>query len=59
MGKKIQSIKGFYDVSPKRQKLWRFFESKILNILDQYSYEEIGGYSMNYYTWGRRKIYII
>ncbi len=42
MGKKIQSIKGFYDVSPKRQKLWRFFESKILNILDQYSYEEIG-----------------
>ena len=42
MAKKIQSIKGFYDVPPGRQNLWRFMESKILSILDQYSYQEIG-----------------
>ena len=42
MVKKIQSIKGFYDVPPQRQKLWRFLESKILSALDQYNYEEIG-----------------
>ena len=42
MAKKIQSIKGFYDVPPQRQKLWRFMESKILSVLDQYSYQEIG-----------------
>jgi histidyl-tRNA synthetase len=42
MVKKIQSIKGFYDVHPQRQKLWRFLESKILLALDQYNYEEIG-----------------
>lgn len=42
MVKKIQSIKGFYDVLPHRQKLWRFLESKILSALDQYNYEEIG-----------------
>ena len=42
MAKKIQSIKGFYDVLPQRQKLWRFMESKILSVLDQYSYQEIG-----------------
>ena len=34
MAKKIQSIKGFYDVEPERQILWRVFESKILSILD-------------------------
>ena len=42
MAKKIQSIKGFYDVEPERQILWRVFESKILSILDQYNYQEIG-----------------
>ena len=42
MAKKIQSIKGFYDVPPQRQKFWRFMESKILSVLDQYSYQEIG-----------------
>tara|TARA_B100000035_G_C21037096_1_gene571649 strand:+ start:3085 stop:4347 length:1263 start_codon:yes stop_codon:yes gene_type:complete len=42
MAKKIQSIKGFYDVHPQRQKLWRFMESKILSVLDQYNYQEIG-----------------
>ena len=42
MAKKIQSIKGFYDVLPQRQKLWRFMESKILSVLDQYNYQEIG-----------------
>ena len=42
MAKKIQSIKGFYDVPPQRQKLWRFMESKILSVLDQYNYQEIG-----------------
>ncbi|MFL3023627.1 MAG: histidine--tRNA ligase [Methylophilaceae bacterium] len=42
MAKKIQSIKGFYDVPPQRQKLWRFMESKILSVLDQYGFQEIG-----------------
>ena len=42
MTKKFQSIKGFYDVLPERQKFWRFFEGKILALLDQYYYEEIG-----------------
>jgi histidyl-tRNA synthetase len=42
MAKKIQSVKGFYDVPPQRQKLWRFMESKILSVLDQYNYQEIG-----------------
>jgi len=42
MIKKFQSIKGFYDVLPEKQRLWRFFEDKILFILDQYHYQEIG-----------------
>ena len=42
MVNKIQSIKGFYDVSPDVQKIWRYFESKCLSIFDQYGYEEIG-----------------
>jgi histidyl-tRNA synthetase len=42
MVKKFQSIKGFYDVSPDRQRLWRFFEKEALKVLDQYSFEEIG-----------------
>lgn len=42
MVKKIQSIKGFYDVPPKRQKIWRFMEEKVLSVIDQYNYQEIG-----------------
>ena len=42
MTKKFQSIKGFYDVVPERQKLWRFFEQQILLVLDQYAFQEIG-----------------
>ena len=42
MAKKFQSIKGFYDVGPDRQRLWRFFEKEALKVLDQYSFEEIG-----------------
>jgi histidyl-tRNA synthetase len=42
MTKKFQSIKGFYDVTPDRQRLWRFFEKEALKVLDQYSFEEIG-----------------
>ena len=42
MVNKIQSIKGFYDVAPDVQKVWRYFESKCLSIFDQYGYEEIG-----------------
>ena len=42
MAKKIQSIKGFYDVAPERQKLWRYFEATVLSVLDQYHYQEIG-----------------
>ena len=42
MVKKFQTLKGFYDVLPKKQDLWRFFEEKSLFILDQYNYKEIG-----------------
>tara|TARA_B100000767_G_scaffold253935_1_gene258918 strand:+ start:2743 stop:4008 length:1266 start_codon:yes stop_codon:yes gene_type:complete len=42
MTNNIQSIKGFYDVAPGVQKIWRYFESKCLSIFDQYGYEEIG-----------------
>ena len=42
MVNKIQSIKGFYDVAPDVQKIWRYFESKCLSIFDQYGYTEIG-----------------
>jgi len=42
MVNKIQSIKGFYDVAPDIQKIWRFFESSCLSIFDQYGFEEIG-----------------
>jgi len=42
MKNKFQSIKGFYDVVPERQKLWRFFEEKALKVLDQYYFQEIG-----------------
>lgn len=42
MVNKINSIKGFYDVEPNRQKVWRHFESICLSIFDQYGFEEIG-----------------
>ncbi len=42
MVKKFQTLKGFYDVLPEKQDLWRFFEEKSLFILDQYNYKEIG-----------------
>ena len=42
MVNKFQSIKGFYDVLPERQKLFRFFEKIALDILDQYDFCEIG-----------------
>jgi histidyl-tRNA synthetase len=42
MAKKFQTLKGFYDVLPERQRLWRYFEEKALYILDQYHYQEIG-----------------
>ncbi|MGB1086618.1 MAG: histidine--tRNA ligase [Methylophilaceae bacterium] len=42
MTKKFQSVKGFYDVLPEKQKLFRFFEDVALDLLDQYGYHEIG-----------------
>lgn len=42
MTKKFQSVKGFYDVLPEKQKLFRFFEDVALELLDQYGYHEIG-----------------
>ncbi len=42
MANKFQSIKGFYDVLPDRQKLFRFFEKIALDLLDQYDFREIG-----------------
>jgi len=42
MANKFQSIKGFYDVLPDRQKLFRFFEKIALDLLEQYDFREIG-----------------
>jgi histidyl-tRNA synthetase len=41
MSKKLQSIKGFYDVLPDKTLLWHFVEDKIREILNLYGYEKI------------------
>jgi histidyl-tRNA synthetase len=41
MGKKCQSIKGFYDVLPDKTPLWHFVEDKIREVLNLYAYEKI------------------
>jgi len=41
MSKKLQSMKGFYDVLPDKTPLWHFVEDKILEVLNLYAYEKI------------------
>ena len=41
MSKKLQSIKGFYDVLPDKTPLWYFVEDKIREVLNLYAYEKI------------------
>ena len=41
MPKKLQSIKGFYDVLPDKTPLWYFVEEKIREVLNLYAYEKI------------------
>ena len=41
MSKKLQSIKGFYDVLPDKTPLWNFVEDKIREVLNLYAYEKI------------------
>ncbi|CAM8342676.1 HisS Histidyl-tRNA synthetase [Candidatus Methylopumilus planktonicus] len=41
MSKKLQSIKGFYDVLPDKTPLWQFVEDKIREVLNLYAYEKI------------------
>lgn len=41
MPKKLQSIKGFYDVLPDKTLLWHFVEDKIREVLNLYAYEKI------------------
>jgi len=41
MSKKLQSIKGFYDVLPDKTPLWHFIEDKIRDVLNLYAYEKI------------------
>jgi len=41
MSKKLQSIKGFYDVLPDKTPLWHFVEDKIREALNLYAYEKI------------------
>jgi histidyl-tRNA synthetase len=41
MPKKLQSIKGFYDVLPDKTPLWYFVEDKIREVLNLYAYEKI------------------
>ena len=42
--KKYQSIKGFYDVLPEKQKYWRFFYETAYQVLDRFgiaAYKEL------------------
>jgi histidyl-tRNA synthetase len=41
MPKKLQSIKGFYDVLPDKTPFWYFVEDKIREVLNLYAYEKI------------------
>ena len=41
MPKKLQSIKGFYDVLPDKTPLWHFVENKAREVLNLYAYEKI------------------
>ena len=41
MSKKLQSIKGFYDVLPDKTSLWHFVEDKMREVLNLYAYEKI------------------
>jgi len=41
MSKKLQSIKGFYDVLPDKTPLWHFVEDKMREVLNLYAYEKI------------------
>jgi len=41
MSKKLQSIKGFYDVLPDKTPLWHFVEDKVREVLNLYAYEKI------------------
>ena len=41
MSKKLQSVKGFYDVLPDKTPLWHFVEDKIREVLNLYAYEKI------------------
>jgi len=41
MSKKLQSIKGFYDVLPDKTPLWYFVEDKMREVLNLYAYEKI------------------
>ena len=41
MSKKLQSVKGFYDVLPDKTPLWYFVEDKIREVLNLYAYEKI------------------
>ena len=41
MSKKLQSVKGFYDVLPDKTALWHFVEDKMREVLNLYAYEKI------------------
>ena len=41
MSKKLQSVKGFYDVLPDKTSLWHFVEDKMREVLNLYAYEKI------------------
>jgi histidyl-tRNA synthetase len=41
MPKKLQSIKGFYDVLPDKTPFWHFVEDKMREVLNLYAYEKI------------------
>ena len=41
MIKKLQSVKGFYDVLPDKTPLWHFVEDKMREVLNLYAYEKI------------------
>ncbi|WP_307987451.1 histidine--tRNA ligase [uncultured Pseudomonas sp.] len=41
MSKSLQAIRGMNDILPEQTPLWRYFESKVSRLLDNYGYKQI------------------
>ena len=41
MSKSLQAIRGMNDILPEQTPLWRYFESTVSRLLDNYGYKQI------------------